>query len=211
MKVRVWPPFASLLALGVVCAIHHIHAQFGNQTASAQETKVASSGILVVHAKAKRTGQPLQGVSVRCQGREDGKPLRGLVETDEGGVAAIGWQPGSEISSLSITARKENFVPIYIHWHNRRHPIRLPTEKELAFEVGHPLSGVIRNEQGEPIANAEVNILAPATEYEGSNLVFQLADLRTDAEGRLAHQRSTERYSRAISSNSTSRLPAEPR
>ena len=75
-------------------------------------------------------------------------------------------------------------VPIHIIWDDDRHPMQLPAQKELRFEPGTTIGGIVKDEAGQPIEGATVNVHAPPTEYEGTNYVFTLGSPKTDAQGR---------------------------
>ena len=85
---------------------------------------------------------------------------------------------------MEITACKPKRVPIHILWDDKRHPLDLPTTKELRFEPGTTIGGIVKDEAGHPIEGAVVDVYAPPTEYEGTNRVFSLGKLNTDAQGR---------------------------
>ena len=53
-------------------------------------------------------------------------------------------------------------VPIHILWDDERHPLKLPAEKELRFEPGTTIGGIVTDEAGGPIAGATVEVHAPA-------------------------------------------------
>ena len=69
-------------------------------------------------------------------------------------------------------------------WDDQRHPINLPATKELRFEPGTTIGGIVQDEAGHPIEGATVNVHAPPTETDRPNSVFSLGSVKTDAEGR---------------------------
>ena len=75
-------------------------------------------------------------------------------------------------------------MPIHIFWDDKRHPLELPPLKELRFEPGTTIGGIVQDEAGHPIVGATVEVHGPPTEYEGSNYVFSMGETTTDAQGR---------------------------
>ena len=75
-------------------------------------------------------------------------------------------------------------MPICIRCDDRRHPLELPASKELRFEPGTTIGGIIKDQAGRPIAGASVQVYAPPTECEAASNVFSLGALDTDAQGR---------------------------
>ena len=66
--------------------------------------------------------------------------------------------PGATVHSLSFTARAPELVPIHVFWSDERHPLELPPLKELRFEPGTVISGIVQNEAGQPIDGAKVEV-----------------------------------------------------
>ena len=65
-----------------------------------------------------------------------------------------------------ITARKAGLVPVCIFWDDERHPVDMPPSKELRFEPGTTIGGIVQDESGQPIAGARVDVMGPPTECE---------------------------------------------
>ena len=88
-------------------------------------------------------------------------------------------------SQLPETARDEAKVRgAYIDWDDEKHPVSLPASKELRLEPGVPMGGLVKDEDGKPVAGASVTITAPVTEAEKANYVFNLGTTTTDDQGR---------------------------
>ena len=96
----------------------------------------------------------------------------------------IEWPAAATVHKFWFTARAPKRVPIHIIWDDDRHPIQLPAQKELRFEPGTTIGGVVKDESGQPIEGATVKVNAPPTESEGRNSAFTLGTSRTDAQGR---------------------------
>ncbi len=103
--------------------------------------------------------------------------------TDEDGSATISWAPGARIDQLWITARKPKHVPIFILWDGERRPIRLPASKELRLEPGTTMGGIVKDEAGQPVPGATVEVNGPPTESELPNYAFSIGTARTDEQG----------------------------
>jgi beta-lactamase regulating signal transducer with metallopeptidase domain/peroxiredoxin len=157
-------------------------AKAGNAAKPASDK---ASERLTLRAVSAETNEPIEGVSIEYTARiGDGKFLEATIMTGDDGTTAIEWPAGATIHKLWITARAPKLVPIHILWDDERHPIKLPVEKELRFEPGTTIGGIVKDEAGQPIAGATVEVHAPPTEYEGRNYVFRLGSLTTDALGR---------------------------
>jgi RNA polymerase sigma factor (sigma-70 family) len=145
---------------------------------------VKTDGKLTLQAVSAATNEPIEGVEISYMARIDKKFQEATITTGEDGTAVIEWAPGSTVQKLWFTARKEKLVPIYILWDDDRHPVKLPKAKELRFEPGTTIGGIVRDEADQPIAGATVHVNAPPTENKDSNSVFTLGEPKTDAQGR---------------------------
>jgi uncharacterized GH25 family protein len=144
----------------------------------------AGTGKLTLHAVEAVTHKPLEGVSVFYQGSFDGKYRKATVLTDKAGEAVIEWPAAAKVDRLNLTAKKPRFVPVHINWSGGGLDLTLPSEKTLRFEAGTTIGGIVQDEAGRPIANATVTVTAPPTESDQPNYGFQLAEPRTDKDGR---------------------------
>ena len=116
--------------------------------------------------------------------RSDGTNQKGTVTTGNDGTATIDHPLGFETRYLEITARAPMRVPIYLFWDDKRRPLELPLTKELRFEPGTMIGGIVKDEAGHPIEGAVVGVYAPPTEYEERQTAFPIGELKTDALGR---------------------------
>jgi beta-lactamase regulating signal transducer with metallopeptidase domain/thiol-disulfide isomerase/thioredoxin/protocatechuate 3,4-dioxygenase beta subunit len=144
----------------------------------------ATAGRIVLRAVEAATGELIEGVAIEYGGTFDGKYRRATVTTGEDGTAAIEWAPDAKIGRLWITARKPKLAPIHILWDGEHHPIRLPAIKDLRFDPGTTIGGIVKDEAGQPIAGAKVEVYGPPTESERAHYAFILGTLQTDAQGR---------------------------
>ena len=106
------------------------------------------------------------------------------ITTGDDGRAAIEWPVDAIVHVVGLTATMPKLVPIP---HALRRPetaATCPEVKELRFETGTTIGGIIQDEAGHPVPGVKVDVHAPATEYEGGNYVFTLGSPMTDAQGR---------------------------
>ena len=135
---------------------------------SAKPADQKMHGKLTLRAVSAETNQPIEGVSIEYRrSRSDGKNEKGTVTTGKDGTATIDYPPSFKTGYFEITARKPKLVPIYMLWDDKRHPLELPVEKELRFEPGTTIGGIVQDEAGHPIEGATVDVHGPPTEYEG--------------------------------------------
>ena len=131
-----------------------------------------------------KTGEPLDGVSVSCEIRGEGEPRKETVTTGKEGTASIEWPPGITIRFLGLDVKKPGYVGLSLYWDDRNHAISLPESHEARLEPGVPISGVVQDEAGKPIAQASVTAMATATEGEAPHYGYELGTAKTDEQGR---------------------------
>ena len=153
---------------------------------SAKPEDQNDDGKLTLHAVLAETNEPIEGVSIDYrQSRPDGKNEKGTVTTGKDGTATIDYPPSFKTGYFEITARKPTLVPIYLPGTTQRHPLELPSTKELRFEPGTMIGGVVRDESGHPIEGATVGVLGATDRVRRRcTHVFSLGGLKTDAQGR---------------------------
>jgi peroxiredoxin len=142
------------------------------------------AGKLTLRAVSAETNEPMEGVSIEYRGRFDGQNQKGTVATGKDGVATIDYSPNAHIGYFELTARKAKLVPIHIVWKDQRRPVELPSEKELRFDPGTTVGGIVKDQAGHPIEGAVVRVHGPPTEYDGTDHSFALGELNTDSQGR---------------------------
>jgi beta-lactamase regulating signal transducer with metallopeptidase domain/peroxiredoxin len=143
------------------------------------------AGRLTLRAVAAETGLPIDGVSISYRRiRTDGTNQKGSVTTGNDGLATVENQPDFDAAYFEITARMPHFVPVCLRWDDKRHPLVLPDAKELRFERGTTIGGIVKDEAGRPIEGATVSVYAPPTECEAADNGFTLGEPKTDGRGR---------------------------
>jgi peroxiredoxin/uncharacterized GH25 family protein len=110
----------------------------------------------------RATGGPIEGVAVK--GRV-GRATSDL-KTDAEGRAAIPL-PAEAPEYVTITAKADGFVPLQVSWRGQGGAARVPGEYTLRMERGTTIGGVIRDEQGKPVAGATVFLLVPGSNRDG--------------------------------------------
>ena len=96
----------------------------------------------------------------------------------------IEYPAGAKVSMFEVTATAPGHVPIFIRWDRFGKPATIPAIKELRFEPGTAIGGIVKDEAGKPIAGATIYRYSPPTEYEGARVVFMLKGPTTDGQGR---------------------------
>jgi hypothetical protein len=95
------------------------------------------------------------------------------VEGGERGLARI--EVPETWRHLALKVRREGFVPKVVSWRFRQPGGNLPAHFTLKMERGHRIGGMVRNEDGEPVEDANVLITLRGVPCEG---------IVTDADGR---------------------------
>ena len=147
-------------------------------------TQPASSHRLSLLVKSAKTGEPLERVSVSCEIRGDGKPHEETLTTGKDGTAPIEWPQEITAHWVGLKVKKPGYVGLFLYWDERHHPISLPESFEARLEPGVPISGVVQDDGGKPIAQANVTAMATATEGEAPHYSYDLGTTKTDEQGR---------------------------
>lgn len=141
---------------------------------------------LAVLAVSAETNEPLPGVGLTFHGRIGGQVFNQFVTTGRDGAARLAWPEKQEVNHLWMTASKPGFVPIQHIWRSEQRKIEMPARIDLRFETGTRIGGTIKDEQGQPIAGASLNIMMPVTWPKLANFVFTAASLTSDGDGKWA-------------------------
>jgi beta-lactamase regulating signal transducer with metallopeptidase domain len=149
-----------------------------------EATKSAPIGPLALRVLSAKTGEPLEGVAVFYKLRAERKDLEDTVKTGKDGTTAIKWPAGITIHSLRLDVKKPGYVAMVFYWSDDRHAISLPESQEVRLEPGVPISGLVQDEAGKPIAGANVTAMSDASEMEEPRYSFELGTAKTDEQGR---------------------------
>jgi hypothetical protein len=131
---------------------------------------------------------PVAGVAIDAvPGLEDQPAFRGT--TDDQGRCAVPVPPDVEKSGhFAVYAWKDGFVPVRVLWgYTREFEYEgVPAAYTVFFDRGAPIGGIVRDEQGRPVAGAQVLptfIFSRRSEIEWIDLPSH-ACFATDAHGR---------------------------
>ncbi len=165
-----------LLAAGVIALGAAVYAYQGARVSSPEPAKVDSTpraggaarpvngkaeGELLLCAVAAETGEPIEGVSIDYWCVIGDKRQKATVTTGEDGTAVIEWDPRKRwsVDCGSPRASRARADP---HPLGRpAAPVELPAMKELRFEPGTTIGGILHDEAGHPVAGATVDVHAP--------------------------------------------------
>jgi beta-lactamase regulating signal transducer with metallopeptidase domain/thiol-disulfide isomerase/thioredoxin len=178
-----WSRVVPAVLVGGVLSVLIAGFGFTYAEKAAKPAAQQAPGTLTLRAVAAATDQPIEGVSVTYRSRVHGTNQKKTIATGKDGRATIDYPPDARIEYFEIIARKPGLAPICIRWDDRRHPLEMPPSKELRFEPGTTIGGIVKDQAGRPIAGAKVNVYAPPTECEATHNVFLLGALDTDARG----------------------------
>ncbi len=136
--------------------------------------------VLTVRCLADGTGVPLEGVEVRCAALIGGKPFAKTLHTNREGVAVLEYPSNGDMQSFWIKAGKPAYTPAIFNWETKPRKIAFPTTLDLKLARGKTIGGVVRNEAGDPVEKADVEL---SISYS-RDAVFAAAELKTDVSGR---------------------------
>ena len=148
-----------------------------------QDVKNAAVVFKVVRGEALN---PAAGVVLKAGGRESGSGVDlGEYVTGRDGTTAI--QYGSTMDSLWVTPTGPGLTPVRVTWDVQRGN-KVPAEYVLTLRPAVTIGGVVRDETGQPIANATISVSLPNESPPQFNAVEQIAlydrSVATDADGR---------------------------
>lgn len=128
-------------------------------------------------------GKPIAdaGVTVRGMTHIPSGPAR--YRTNAEGIATIEFQEHKDLS-LQVLAWADRRVTVGAHWRASAVEKTIPAKYTLTLEPGTTLGGIIRDEQGRPVAGAEVTVGGHKQSGDGV-LGWSIYDTsQTDAEGK---------------------------
>ncbi len=131
----------------------------------------------------QRTGKPLPGVTLAVN---VSRQPRNRTTTDDAGRAAVAV-PAPSSGFLSVVARKEGFAPVTLWFPSPIREEEIPDSFTLAMYPAETIGGVVRDEQGRPVAGVTV---APIIGTSSAEIRYLREDYEkpapatTDADGR---------------------------
>jgi RNA polymerase sigma factor (sigma-70 family) len=150
----------------------------------------ATSNGLVLHIVASATGQPIAGATLNLWFRENGATNLPLTQreitTDKFGVCEIPVSRGP-VSMQGVSSRTDGYVDTAVAWQPERGET-IPRQYTLRLDNATPIGGQIVDENGKPVAGAEVTVTSRnfASEDSSSPQISTAATEHklSDAEGR---------------------------
>ncbi len=133
-------------------------------------------------------GKPIVDAGVTVRAMTDVPQPTKRYRTGTEGVAEI-EVPAADCSSLQLLIWQEGRVTTGAHWKQKTVRRAIPAELTVTLEPGTALGGIVRNEQGEPLAGAEVTVNGHKSP-PGQVLWWSINDTVTsDADGRWVSHR----------------------
>jgi protocatechuate 3,4-dioxygenase beta subunit len=152
----------------------------------AKEPAAAAPQRLLIRTDNKATGEPISGVAINTRYYVvNGKTVMGLKISDKKGEVVLEFPKDVTLRGVRLEAKAQGMVPYSFDRSSRNQALELPEEYSMPFEKAVTIGGVVRDADGNPVKNAEVDITHPATDADMQNFYFHLArNLKTDAQGR---------------------------
>lgn len=150
------------------------------------EPEAPYEGEIRITAVDAESGEALANVQLKVSGSEAGGSFRTPdVVTDAKGEAIVP-HPGKATRSLTLLASGDGVAMKTTRW-NASADVALPVEHTLRLEKGVAIGGLVRDEEGRPIANAKISLRPlgrPTDSGFRESLPFTETSLTTDAQGR---------------------------
>jgi RNA polymerase sigma factor (sigma-70 family) len=121
-----------------------------------QTAEKSHSQSLEVRLVSRSSKQPIAGAAVDVSFWRDSSQHEQSGSTDVQGSCR--FELPHDITSLSIFAAKDGFVPIRIDWPQDKVSQGLPPTCVRELEPGFPMGGFVKDEEGQPVADAEVRV-----------------------------------------------------
>lgn len=107
----------------------------------------------------------------------------GTYRTNADGIAAV-QVPKDESDEVSLLVSARGYVTALAQWRTALVRESVPAQFTIALETGTRIGGIVRDEQGRPIAGAEVTVLGLEASLLRRRSVAIQETAKTDAEGR---------------------------
>jgi hypothetical protein len=116
---------------------------------------------MIIHIK-DGDGSPLAGALAKAEGPN----ISADVTTGTDGLAAISLLTARP-QYLSVRVRKDGFVPKLITWSLDQPSFNLPSDFTLKMEKAQTIGGVVKNDEGQPVAGANVVLIIRGSSMGG--------------------------------------------
>jgi RNA polymerase sigma factor (sigma-70 family) len=157
---------------------------------AASDRKPAESNVMALHVVASATGKPIAGATLAFWFQENNasngtRPSKEIT-ADKFGVCEIPVSRGT-VTLLGLASRTDGYVDTAIAWQSDHGEI-IPRQYTWRLDDATPIGGQILDENGKPVAGADVTVWTSRNSAEDS-LSPQIStvateDTLTDAEGR---------------------------
>jgi beta-lactamase regulating signal transducer with metallopeptidase domain/peroxiredoxin len=156
-------------------------------TRTGQETQrkeIPARPGLTLRAVEAVTGKPIADATISYEGSFAGTAQSGTLTTGDDGTATIDHPSGAVVDRLEIKSAPPKRVPIYLTWRPGEGPIALPAAKELRFQPGTTIGGIVKDEAGRPLSGAKIVWTILPTERVGAWEFWSFPGPTTDEHGR---------------------------
>ena len=184
---------AGLMVFGLLAGVRFVVAEaaapVGDKQPSQTDSPVAEKpGVRPMRIEVlDPEGNPIVGAGVIVRGPT---PTRFLA-TDAEGMAQIEVSAAQTLR-LSILVWHDEYVTAGLNWPRGTAQQSIPADYTLTLARGTVLGGIVRNEQGEPLADAEVTV-SGSMSPPGEVLWWSINDrVRSDAQGKWSSRRIPE-------------------
>ena len=134
----------------------------------------------------KGTGEPIEKAAVELKAYVKRQQVNRREETDGRGRCELKLPESGKMSSLTVEARVDGFVPIHMRWDGYNQKLEAPNSLRLEFEPAVTVGGVVQDSAGKPIEGVRVtaHIRANSTGNGVGDFYFSIAELQTTEDGR---------------------------
>ena len=145
--------WAVFLGLTLVLSLDSIAAAQPNPQ---RDPPSSRDRILELSVIERGTNRPIAGVEIRSSSTSDGtKEFRAT--TDNVGRCTLPLPPREDrLAVFVIESWKEGFVPMRLRWLGGSIAAGVPAKYTLVLDPGAPIGGVVRDEEGRPVAGAKL-------------------------------------------------------
>lgn len=105
--------------------------------------------------------------------------------TDENGQAVFELPKKSNVGTFTVSVRTPNYTPFHARWEMEKKPGDLPAACFVKLEKARTIGGIIKNEDGQPVAGVKVEFSFPLGRHTNADShMGSGSSATTDADGR---------------------------
>jgi ankyrin repeat protein/beta-lactamase regulating signal transducer with metallopeptidase domain len=131
------------------------------KNAKAETDTYKEDKTMIVHVQ-DSDGSPLAGASAKVEGPN----ISADMTTGTDGLAAISLLTARP-QYLSVRVRKDGFVPKLVTWNLDQPSFSLPSDFTLKMEKAQAIGGMVKNDDGQPVAGANVVLIIRGSSMGG--------------------------------------------